>query len=388
MLSLSALLTPALFSVALADEKDGFYALPDAGVTLAAPNWHMSRWSDWDWKGRTPDNGSVASVWYTAFQFPVDESTRDAILANWTQKLTDEERGEGVAFSAPTIADEGGKYVIRAQAAFMAGDTKAVFYGAAFATEGKLVHIGTYAAAPNASRAKSAIDLLVAKAAISKQPGDVSSLGGTLATDSTTLTLPPGWRRPLAAEQADVTAMYGRTLARDTDKCAAAIYPAAPGVADLALLCEGGPDLGIVDEYSFATAGHTLASGLFGKAADKLAPAEPVLTAHGPAALLRANDGLYVAAIPMNEGSAVAWFVGRADADAELAAAAKAMVASCTLKADRAPSHAFGAMVAHTLTYNPTHPAVLAAGALFMAILGGFGWLVLKKAPAPQAPSY
>ena len=152
--------------------------------------------------------------------------------------------------------------------------------------------------------------------------------------------------------------------------------------------CEGGPEMGIVDEYSFATAGTNFASGLFGKAAEKLSAPESVATAHGPAALLHANEGLYVAAIPMNTGSAVAWFVGRADADAELAAAAKAMVGSCTLKADRAPVHAFGAMVAHTLTYNPTHPAVLAAGALFMAILGGFGWLVLKKAPAPQAPSY
>jgi len=154
--------------------------------------------------------------------------------------------------------------------------------------------------------------------------------------------------------------------------------------------CEGGPELGIVDEYSFATAGTSFANGLFGKAAEKLSAPESVATAHGPAALLHANEGLYVAAIPMNTGSAVAWFVGRADADAdaELAAAAKAMVGSCTLKADRAPVHAFGAMVAHTLTYNPTHPAVLAAGALFMAILGGFGWLVLKKAPAPQAPSY
>ena len=377
-----------LAALVLADENDGFYALPDAGVTLAAPGWHMSRWSDWDWKGRTQDNGAVASVWYTPFQFSVDESTREAVLANWSAKLTDEERGEGVVFSAPTINDEGGKLVIRAQAAFVAGGTKAVFYGAAFATDGKLVHLGTYAAAPNASRAKSGLDNLVAKAAISSQPGDLTSLGGTVATEGATLTLPGGWRRPLASEMADVEAMYGRTLARDTETCAAAIHVALPGLADLVLLCEGGPELGIVDRYSFPDAGNALAAGLFGKAAEKLQPAQAVQTAHGPAALLHANDGLYVAALPMREGSAVAWFVGRADADAELNAAAMSMVSGWSLKADRAPAPAFGAMVAHTLSYNPTHPAILAAGALFMAILGGFAWLVLKKAPTPVPPSY
>ena len=377
-----------LLSLALADEKDGFYALPDAGVTLAAPAWHMSRWSDWDWKGRTLDNGAIASVWYTPFQVAVDESTRDAVIANWTKKLSEEEHGEDIQFSAPTIADEGGKHVIRAQASFKAGDTKAVFYGAAFATEGKLVHLGAYAAGANAGRAKAGLDGLVDKAAISKQPADLSALANTVGTTSATLALPVGWRPPLPAEQADVEAMYSRTLAKDTDKCAPAIHVVGPGVADLVLLCEDGPEMGIVDEYSVADDAAVFAKSMFGKAAEKLAPGEAVTTPHGLSVLVHVNDGLYVAGIPMSKGSATAWFVGRPEADAELSGAAKAIVAGSTFAGDKNPAPAFGAIVAHTLSYNPTHPAVLAAAALFAAILGAFGWLVLKKAPAPPTTTY
>lgn len=377
-----------LVALAVADEKDGFYALPDAGVTLAAPNWHMSRWSDWDWKGRTLDNASVGSVWHTPFQLDVSEGTRDTLIAHWTKKLSDEERGENIVFSAPTFADESGKRVMRAQASFKSGDTKAVFFGAAFAAAGKTVHFGTYAAAGNASRAQSGIDGLVAKAAIQNPPGNLSELGGKLSTKAASIDLPAGWRRPLAAEQADVEAMYSRTLVRDTALCSPAIYVAAPGEADLALLCDGGPEMGIVDAYSFADDAHRLAGSLFGKAADKLPPAESVTSGTAMAALIHVNDGLYVAALPMQAGSSVLWLVGRTNADPELATAAKSMIGSWALEKEHQPNPAFGAVMAHALTYNPTHPAVLAAGALFFAILAGFGVLVFRQRPAPEAPTY
>jgi hypothetical protein len=47
--------------------------------------------------------------------------------------------------------------------------------------------------------------------------------------------------------------------------------------------------------------------------------------------------------------------------------------------------HEAGEWVVHTLTYQPWHPAVLASVALFLAVLGGFGYIVFRKPAHPPA---
>jgi hypothetical protein len=382
-----ALLT--LATLCLADEKDGVYALPDAGVTLDAPSWHMTRWSDWDWKARTQDGAVVASVNYTAYQIPIDESTREAIIASWKARLTEEEHAQDVVFSAATVTTEDGRAVLKDEASFrLASGQRASFYGAAIASEGRTVHLATYAVGANSGRAKAGLDGLVARLKVDREAADLGSLSSELRTKTSNLSLPTGWRRPTDGEATDVQGLYARTLVTDPSKCVSAIHVPAPGAADLALLCEGGPSMGILDDYSFTDLARLFTGQLFGKSAEKVAAPEKVPAKDGPAVLLKANDGLYVAGLPTKEGSAVAWFAGRADADAEMASAAKAMVGSWAIDPSAKPAPELGAVIAHTLTYNPTHPVVLFAGLLMMTVMGGLGFLVFKKSPQQELPSY
>ena len=54
-------------------------ALPDVGVTLDIPaGWEMTRWSNWDWKGKTADGSVAVDVWATPFQVPVTKEAAEA----------------------------------------------------------------------------------------------------------------------------------------------------------------------------------------------------------------------------------------------------------------------------------------------------------------------
>ncbi|MBM4369479.1 MAG: hypothetical protein FJ102_24920, partial [Deltaproteobacteria bacterium] len=264
---------------------------------------------------------------------------------------------------------------------------RAVFESAAFATDGRTFQVATYAAAQNGRRATTALERLLHDLAVTKPPATVDD-GGKLEHELFSIDLPEGWRVPLASEEFDTSGLHSRTGAMDTSECAAAIHPVAPGVTDLLLACPGGPSLTIVDQYSFEDEALVLRSALFGKAASTLAPASPVDTHSGIAILQKANDGLYVAALPYRDGTILAWIAGDQSRDAETAASAKAITSTWTLASDAAAHHDFGAVVAHTLAYRPTHPAVLMAGAVMLGLLGLFAKLIFARPRMEVPPSY
>src|SRR5688572_14572538 len=105
----------ALLSTAAAQP----YALNDAGITLDLPaSWEMTRWSDWDFKGRTAD-GVALEVWYTSFQQPVDDDAAKAFAAVYRAKLEDM-RADDVAMEVARVTDIGGKRVARVDMRFEA----------------------------------------------------------------------------------------------------------------------------------------------------------------------------------------------------------------------------------------------------------------------------
>ncbi len=376
----------AALHAAAATEQDGSYALPDVGMTLSLPGWHMSRWSDWDFRGRTADGDVMISAWSTAFQLAIDADHAEAIREAWRKKLTEEEGAIDVSFGSSKVELVGGRPTLLAEATLSLADgTRVVFEGAAFATDGHTAHIGTYAAVPNARRAVAARERALAGLLVDRPAADVAG-AQTLEHEMFTIQLPSGWRAPMASESFDAAGLYGRTGVKDAAACAAAMNPVGPGQADILLVCTGGPKLTIVDQYSFQDEATLFASGLFGKAASTLPQPEPLETQSGMAILQRAKEGLYVAGMPYREGTLVAWSSADASRDAELVAATRAALGTLTLTEKGKAEPSFGASVAHTLAYRPTHPAVFGAALAALGLLALFAKLIFGR-PRMELPS-
>lgn len=363
------------------------YPLADAGITLNLPaGWEMTRWSDWDWKGKTSDGGVAIEVWYTPFQVPIAKEAAERWAGLYGDKLEDM-RAVGVLRDTVTLEEVAGRATARTtmRFAFEKAGPKGVMVVAAFAVEGKVMHVAMLAAAPNASRATSALDAVLARLSVQKPAAEIEDLGGPVTSAlGFAGTLPGGWRRPLPIEEpeADKALAAIGIGPKDPSACLRAIRPSPSGEVDLILFCGESWKMGILDEDSFAAEEGLLRRRFFGKAADKV-PAGQKLERNDRLGILLAPDvtgrTLRIGAIPYNRGTLVAWGVGEPESAAELESAIRATSASFTFGGPDggASIHALGEWIAHTLNYRPWHPAVVASVALFLAVLGGFAWLVL-----------
>lgn len=379
----------ALLSLAYAES----YALNDAGVTLdLPPGWDMTRWSDWDFKARAPDGGVALEVWTTPWQIAADEEAAKGFAALYRTKL-DEMRGEDVTMRRAAAAPIGGRATARVDLtfAFEEKGPKGVAFAAAFPAEGKVVHAMTIAAAPNAAKAERALLQVLERLTVQKPPADVSSLGGELKSgQGFTATLPAGWRAPLPAERGEIAGAIGDFAPPKIDACATAVRPLPAGGADLMLLCGEEWPLGIVDERSFADQEALLKQRLFGKAAEKVPPAEPIPAKDRTGFLLEplvpARD-LRMAVLPYDRGTVVGWAVGPEGQGSYLEEALRATVIGLSYEGPEGgrPKHDAGAVLVHTLTYDPFHPGVLCCAGAGLAFVGGLAVLIFRrKAPPPD----
>lgn len=372
----------ALLPLALAES----YALADAGLTLDLPaGWEMTRWSDWDFKGRTGDGGVALEAWYTPWQLGATEDNAKAFAAIYRQKL-DDMRADDVKMTSARVENIGGHSVARVDLtfAFESKGPKGVVFVAAFPLEGKVMHVMTLSAAQNATKAQRALETVVQRMSVQKAPADVAGLAGTLTTDlGFTATLPEGWRAPLPAEKAEVTNALGEVPVLKADTCGTAVRPLPSGTADVMLLCRQDWALGIVDELSFADEDALLKARLFGKAAEKLPPSEPIQAKDRVGFLLKPEINgrdLRMAVLPYDQGTLVGWAVGPTGDAAYLEEALRATTLGLAYAGpdNGVPKHEIGAVIVHTLTYDPFHPGVLLCVGASLAFLGGLGYLAFR----------
>lgn len=382
----------ALLPLAFAES----YALADAGVTLDLPGgWEMTRWSDWDFKGRTPDGGVALELWTTPWQTPPSEDAAKGFAALHRAKL-DEMRAADVQMTRAAVENVGGRDVARVDLAFAfeKKGPKGVAYAASFPVEGKVVHLLTLAAAPNAAKAERALETVLQRLSVQKAPADLSNLGGELKTDlGFAATLPSGWRAPLPAERAEIATAIGSVGPKDPAACGAAVKPLPAGGADLMLLCREEWALGIVSEASFRDEEKLLKERLFGKAAEKLAPADPIVTKDRTGFLLRPivpDRDLRMAVLPYDRGTVVGWAAGPEGEAGYLEEALRATVTGLAYEGPDggAPKHDAGAVVVHTLTYDPFHPGVLLCGGSAIAVMGGLLWIALRPKKKVEEPHH
>lgn len=377
---------PLLAALAFAgdDPPDGAFALPESGFTLNAPTWHMSRWSDWDFKGNNGDKSIFLSAWSTSYQLVLDDATAKALADAWKERLQDEEHATEVTIASVNVEDAAGQKRVRARLDFMtAGGVRGVYHAAAFSTAGLTAQVATLAAAPNSARAAAALDTLLERATVTRPPAAIGA-AEELVTPRGKVVLLPGWRNPLPSEGASVAALYGKTGAKDADLCTAAIHPRVGGEADVLLTCAEAASGGILDESSFDDEATLFAQRSFGQLASKLPPAEPVARGEEVGILIHANAGLWVGGLQTEGGTQVVWVSGAEGNDEALGEVARTTVRTYVLSPEASPNPSFGALMAHRLAYQKTHPTVLIPGVLAAALLGFIIRMILRSQPQDE----
>ena len=369
-------------SLALAgtDPPPGEYALPASGFTLLTPGWHMSRWSDWDFKGNSLDKSIFVTAWSTTYQLSMDDATAERLAAAWKVRVEKEEHATDLSVSGVRLEDVAGQKRIRATVNFTSGATKAVYHASAFTTAGLTAQVAVMATAPNSARALAALETLLSQVVITAPPV-ATGAAEDLSTPRGKVPLPGGWRNPVEAEMASVAALYAKTGAKDSALCTPAIHAMVDGNADILLSCAELSVAGILDEASFGDEATLFAQRTFGKSAKNLPLAEMVTRRDGVGLLLHANQGLWVGSIQTEGGTQVFWVAGDEASDAELGNAARATIANFALSEAAKPNPPFGALMAHRLAYHKSHPTVWIPAALALAFLAFIVRMILRGSP-------
>jgi hypothetical protein len=367
------------------------FALTEAGMTLRLGSaWHMSRWSDWDFKGNTTDNAVFLKAWYTPLQVAVDETAANGWAVQYRAKLEEEERAREVKMERIAVGEVSGRPTARVDMGFeLPSGGKGTMQAAAFALDGKVMHLATYAAAAHATRATRELEAALAAMTVEKPASDLSTLGA-IGDTGWKAGLPSGWRAPLASEAAEVEPMLSWVPDQGARDCAQAVSPSASGEPSLLLVCPHTDwHMPIVDESSFEDAAGTVGRLVYGKASQNLAsPAK--IRMDGRLGLLARptlpDRDLRMGAAELDSGAILVWAVGPRGSAQALEGAVSATMSE--MKFDAPPQHAAGVVVFHTLKYQPWHPLVLAPGLACLASMGGLLLFIFRRKAPEQVPAY
>lgn len=360
------------------------YDLVEAGITVNLPRgWEMTRWSDWDFKGKA--DGLMLEIWTTPWQVDVPVGT--ALQPLYLEHLEDQRAKDPAVL--PGIAGPGGKTAwVQTRATFgLDGGGKAIAYFAAFPTDGKVVHIGMYGGANTDRRASADMEALVNTLRVTKPAVKISGEPVAAGKDAGfSVKASEGWRGVLASERAEAESLLGKTGAGKLEACALLVAPTPTGSASVLAACPQTWQLGFADDASFADDAGTLRALVFGKAAASIPDAEKVELADRNAMLFRPtmNDyALRFATVPYEKGAVSIWAIGSQDQGDVLEAGLKSTLSGLQFSGPEngLAQHAMGAVVFHALSYDPL--VMGGAGVMVLGVIGGLGALLFRKPSAP-----
>lgn len=382
---ISALILAAGLAASPAAAATPPYDLAEAGVTVQLPRgWEMTRWSDWDFKGKA--DGLALDIWTTPWQ--VEPAVGTALQPVYAEHLKEQRARDAAVL--PGIAGVGGRAPwVQTRATFgLDGGGKAVAYFAALATDGKVVHIGMYGAANADRRAASDLAALVAGLTITKPAAALPT--GPVAAGADAgfgVTPPAGWRAVLASERDEAVRALAKTGAGKLDACALLAAPGSTGGAAVMAACPQTWQIGFADDNSFADDAGTLRALVFGKAAATVPDAEKVALADRNGMLFRptVNDhALRFATVAYDKGAVSIWAIGPADQGEAVERGVQDALSGLVFSGPEngLAQHAMGDVVFHALSYDPV--VMGGAAVMVLGVLGGLGFLVMRKPARPS----
>lgn len=374
----------ALLSLALANP----FEMNDAGLVLDLPGWEGLRWSDWDFRGKNNDGPMAVEVWYTAFQAEMTEDFGKEQAALYRSRLEAVEHAKNTRLEELTITPMAGRRtaLLSMRFNFDRVGAKGILYGASFAGEGKTIQVAVYGPLEASAKLERARNQLLEKLKQTKPPATIDA--GPLLGSFGSVTLPEGWRAPLASEEKDLAKITAITGETDVSPCVRAIHPGAMGEADLLLLCPRSWHFGIIDEASFVDIEPQLRTKLYGKAADKVDPGR-LLSFEDRSAVTFApklNDYvLRTTLVPYENQILSAMIVGKGDTEA-LESTLKTVVSGIAWSGPDhgKPSYTSGETLMHGLNYDTFHPLKLLCGSLSLALFAWIGRSFMKRKDAVE----
>lgn len=344
------------------------FLLGDVGVRLdLEPRWHMTRWSDWDFKAETRDKSMALFAWTT----PIQSLPAEADLEAWGELYAD--KAVDLGGSEPEVVDvhlETHQDLPTAQATVnfsFGGGARMVLQGAAVPVEGQVFHVANVGARRRAERVEAELDAIVDAMEIHRPPAEPGPR--TVEVSGIQTPLPEGFRVPQEGEMSEIAPRLAQLGIETPEDCLVAIRPHGPDLPDLLATCQGGLWLGIVDEYSFADKEEQLRPTLFGPA--DVPPATPVdlpdRTGFHYAPDLGDNS-LRVGVVPYDQGLARTWLIGLGDHAEDHPEVLETVMRSSTYSGEHPVSLVDRAQY---LVYRPVWLGV--AGGVGLLLLAGLG---------------
>ena len=307
IVTLASLLT----QTAYAESADEEYLLGDIGVRIELPrSLKMTRWSDWDFKAETSDRKVMVFAWAAGVQSPMNGTLAEDWAGQFTTKATTI-GGNNPKLTTASFVNVDGANTANVSVAFDFDGSSMFLHGSAHEVAGTTFYIATISNKRNSRRATRLRNTLRDTLDLRSPPTEVA-VSNVLSAAGVETMLPEGWRAPLDSEMTIVNKELTTIGVALEDHCFAAIHPNAGDVSpDLAVTCQGGMWLGIVDELSFSDKELLLRSKVFGNA-----PVEPAMPVSlddrmGFAYQHALSDrSLTVGVVPYSEGLARSWIIG------------------------------------------------------------------------------
>jgi hypothetical protein len=377
---LASLFTPTAF----AEGADEEYLLGDIGVRIDLPrSVSMTRWSDWDFKAETNDRKVMVFAWAAGVQSPMRGTAAEDWSGEFIKKATTI-GGSNAKQKDASFVDVDGATTANISISFEFDGSPMFLHGSAHEVAGSTFYISTIAKNKRNSRRASRLrDTLRDTLDLRNPPTDVS-VGNTLSAAGVETTLPDGWRAPLDSEMAIVNKELSTIGVALEDHCFAAIHPHAGDISpDLAITCQGGMWLGIVDELSFSDKEALLRKKVFGNA--PVQPATPVSLDDRIGFTYQhalADRSLSVGIVPYSEGLARTWIIGSLASQTSNAIALNAMLTNSSFAGP------------HPISLGDRAEYLMYRPVLFIGVLGGFllllggGLLGAKRVLGGGTPNY
>lgn len=301
----ATLLTPAFADDPEPQAEE--FLLADLGVRLDLPDdgWRMTRWSDWDFKAEYTNNlGKILLfAWATPVQIPIAGDG-----AGWGGTYTgkvEELSGKDPKVLATSVEEVGGRNVALVDTEFLFGADKASIYGASIEIAGQNMHLALLSSERNQAAAKQQRDQIVKRLDVRSVPLR-TAFGSEVAAAGITSLLPKTWRPPFEEEIPIIVVPAMKKIGvEDLEGCWSAVRPMAGAPHGVMITCQGGLELGVVDEHSFGAVDQVLRDKLFGGV--DIPPAEMVTLPDRVGFAYQATEELAVGIVPYDKGVARTW---------------------------------------------------------------------------------
>ena len=378
-----------LLTVGLALAEPGTYDMNDlGGAVVLKDGWDLAPggWSDASFKFQRANKRTQLYVWFDATQPDVTGDAAAAWGERHARQVGKQAGISGATLSASAVETIAGRETAVADiSASFQEKTPITARVLSFPSGGKTIFIRAMGQARYADQVRADAQLVAETMTLKEpalEPERALSVDGQF-----TATLPEGWRKPFQSEMDAVRKITGKAGEAELkpSECFVGMRASAGGEPDVLFSCGMYLHLGPVDEHSFAGEEAVLHEKFFGASDTPVDAAQPQDVGDRTGFYYQPREGYRLALAPYDQGLMVTWGISPSGDDAGVDAAMKATLGSVSFTGPEggAPIIAPDKWISYYLSYRPTSPPVLGAGAVLLGLIGGIGFLATRKKKNP-----